>query len=170
MNVVENPPVFDIEAFCKECDILGYKNNHTLKAMKHEWCLAEGGNWWAAYRDNNMVSIAGCHPFWDGYRVMFRGAQTEQSGHGLSKKHLTSIPWKTLMPKQIEWCHQTNKVPLYITTNTSHDESGKMNRTHRILKLLADQGIVDYVCDDEIFYTHQSVWELNTGKYYETLV
>lgn len=170
MKILKNPPAQDVLKFCEECDVLGYKNNNSLKAMKFEWCTDTGGAWWGAYDGDAIVSMAGIHPFEDGYRTMFRGAQTTSAIAGLSKTHMTSIPWRYIMPEQIAWAQSNNPdAPLYITTNISNDASGKMNRTHRLFKLLEKQGIVDYVRDDEIFYTMQSVWKLNIGPYYKTL-
>ena len=171
MITVFNPPVKDIELFCQDCEVLGYNNNSSLKAMKYEWCLNEGGGWWGTYNQGKIVSIAGCHPFWDGYRFLFRGAQTMSAQTGLSKTHMTSIPWRIIMPEQISWTSGviTEENPAYITTNIEHDESGKMNRTHRVLKLLSKQSVVEYVADDNIFHVQQSVWRLNIGKYFETL-
>jgi len=172
MQIKINPPITDIELFCKKCELLNYNNNNSLSSMKYDWCLNEGGAWWGAYRNNSIVSIAGCHPFWDGYRFLFRGAQIEPATTSISKKHLTSIPWSIIMPEQIAWTSgvSTEDTPAYITTNISHDESGKMNRTHRVLQLLEKQGIVTYHSDSEIYYVMQSVWKLNVGAYYETLV
>jgi len=167
-----NPPISDIENFCTECSQLGYENNGSLKAMKYEWCLKNGGAWWAVYKNNKIISMAGAHPFEDGFRFLFRGAQIEHTRGGLSKKHMTSSPWEYILPEQIAWASgvATEETPAYITTNIEHDASGKMNRIHRVLQLLERQGIVSYMCDKEIYYTLQSVWKLNVGAYYETLV
>lgn len=171
MKISINPPVSDIQDFCKDCEKFGYNNNSSLQSMKHDWCLDNGGAWWGVYKESKIVSMAGCHPFWDGYRLLFRGAQTTHASNGLSKTHMTSIPWSVIMPEQIAWCSgvATEETPAYITTNISHDESGKMNRTHRVLQLLQKQGIVDYVTDEEIYHVQQSVWRLRVGRYYETL-
>jgi len=171
MDIVIDPPIKDIELFCAECDKLGYNNNNSLKAMKYDWCLRKGGQWWAAYNNDRIVSISGAHPFWKGYRFLFRGAQIETASKGLGKHHATSIPWTQIMPEQISWASGvvTSETPAYITTNVSHDESGKMNRTHRVLQLLQKQGIVNYITDEEIYHVVQSVWQLNVGAYYETL-
>jgi hypothetical protein len=172
MLVRVDPPVQDIEDFAVRCGELGYGNNDSLHSMKYQWCKDVGGAWWAAYQNGNIVSIAGCHPFRDGYRFVFRGAQTVAHRRGLSRDHASSIPWCVLMPEQIAYCGGVAEMstPAYITTNVSHDSSGKMNRTHRVLHHLSHRGTVDYVGDDTIYNTLQSVWRLNVGRYYETLV
>lgn len=166
-----NPPISDIRIFCESCSHLGYNNNSSLKAMKYDWCLDNGGAWWGYYRQNKLVSIAGSHPFKDGFRFLFRGAQLVTASSYLSKKHLTSIPWAIIMPEQISWASGvlTEETPAYITTNISHDESGKMNRTHQVLQLLKKQHIVEYIKDEEIYGVIQSIWRLNIGEYYGTL-
>lgn len=170
-EVIINPPVSDLEDFCKKCQRLNFNNNSSLLAMKYEWCLNTGGQWWAVYRNQEIVSVAGAHPFKEGYRLLFRGVQTMPATKALSKKHLTSMPWSLIMPNQITWASGviTQETPAYITTNVSHDESGKMNRTHRVLQLLKKQNIVDYCGDEEIYHTMQSIWRLNIGEYFETL-
>jgi hypothetical protein len=171
MLVELNPPVDDVRDFCSRCSQLGYNNNSTLLTMKWQWCLDNGGAWWAAYRDDKIVSIAGCHPFRDGYRLVFRGAQTESNQTGLSKHHLSSIPWAVLMPEQIAWCSgvATGETPGYITTNVANDASGKMNRTHRVMNLLATQRIVNYLDTNVVYGAKQSIWTLNVGAYFQTL-
>lgn len=172
MRVVLDPPFADVERFTYRCEAYGYYNNNTLKGMKYKWCLDRGGAWWAVYNNEDaIISMAGAHPFWDGVRLLFRGVQTEPAQLGLSKTHMTSIPWKIIMPEQIGYWSGviTNETPAYITTNVENDASGKMNRTHRVLKLLSKQGIVDYMIDEELFGVQQSVWRLNVQKYFETL-
>jgi len=172
MRTVINPPTNDVITFCEECNQRGFMNNASLKSMKYSWCFSQGGMWWAVYDNDRIISIAGAHPFKDGFRFLFRGAQLESASQSLSKKHLTSYPWAIIMPEQIAWASGvlTEETPAYITTNVSHDASGKMNRTHRVLQLLEKQKIVMYIKDEEIYNTLQSVWKLNVGAYYETLV
>jgi len=170
--IIVNPPRSHVSDFCNSCYNLGYMNNSSLDAMKYDWCLKTGGEWWAYYRNNKIVSMAGAHPFEDGFRFLFRGAQLETARNSLSKTHMTSIPWSIIMPEQIAWASGvlTEDTPAYITTNIEHDASGKMNRTHRVLQLLEKQGIVKYIYDKDVFNTLQSIWRLNVGAYYETLV
>ena len=168
MLTVFNPPVSDIEIFCTKCAELGYENNRDLQAMKYEWCLDNGGAWWAVYEEDYIVSVAGAHPFQGGYRFLFRGAQIK-GNPGLSKTHRTSIPWATIMPEQISWASgvSTSETPAWITTNVSHDASGKMNRIHKSFTVMAKGGMFEYIGDEEVFYTQQSIWKLNNDKYFE---
>ena len=106
----------------------------------------------------------------DGHRMLFRGVQTMPAQTGLSKQHMTSIPWKYILPDQLKWAGSSETKPAYITTNVENDASGKMNRTDRLFHLLAKQGIVELFTEEDIYGQRQSVWKLNIEKYYETLV
>jgi hypothetical protein len=57
--------------------------------------------------------------------------------------------------------------PLYITTNVTTDNSGRMNRIHKSFTAMAKGGMVSYVGDEQIFNAMQSVWQLNTDRYFE---
>ena len=168
MIVKRDPGKRDIEFFGYICQDMGYLNNADLEAMKYDWCKKHNGEWWAAYHNDIIVAMAGCHEFHDGHRKLFRGVQTMPAQHGLSKKHMTSIGWKWILPEQLKWAGSSDKQPAYITTNVENDASGKMNRTDRLFHLLAKQGVVDFFTEEEIYGQRQSVWKLNIDKYYET--
>jgi hypothetical protein len=161
-----------IENFCKACAIKGFKNNESLKAMKYEWCLLQGGTWWGTMKEGQIVSLSGIHPFKDGWRGIFRGAQIEpRETKGLDRYQKSSHSIWEQLPLQIKYVElqSTNGVPIYITTNIAHDASGWATRVHNLFKILGKTGVVDHVGDEEIFYTQQSVWSLNREKYYEIL-
>ena len=61
-----------------------------------------------------IVSMAGCHEFHDGHRMLFRGVQTMPAQTGLSKQHMTSIPWKYIPPDQLKWAGSSETQPAYI--------------------------------------------------------
>jgi hypothetical protein len=157
----------ELEIFCDKAKELGYTNNSSLKAMKYEWCKAQG-EYFCAIEGNDIVAVAGCHPLPEvgpnAWRVMFRGAQLPgyNKSFGLSKYHMSAITWREILPAQIEFCDTDE---LYITTNIEHDASGKMNRTHRLFKGLAKVGMVEHYKDMELYYTDQSVWKLNIDEY-----
>ena len=96
---------------------------------------------------------------------MFRGVQIPGNyGFGLSKYHMSALTWRLLLPSQLEYI---NDADAYITTNISHDASGKMNKTHRLFQQLEKLGMVEHYNDMELYYTDQSVWKLNKEKYME---
>jgi hypothetical protein len=40
-----------------------------------------------------------------------------------------------------------------------------MSHAHRELKNLCDRGIVNFIGDEEIFHTKQSIWKVNIDRY-----
>jgi hypothetical protein len=152
--------------FIKQCVDRDYKNNISLKHMKFEWCIDQGGQWYATYDTNGeIISVSGIHPFKDGYRALFRGAQLQTRPiKGLSRYQMQSWGIYDHLPLQIQFA---NGKPIYITTNVSNDESGRMNRIHKSFAVMAKGDMVEYVGDEELFYVQQSVWKLNKDKYFE---
>ena len=161
-----------IQAFCDSCKDRGFTNNQSLKAMKFEWCLEQGGSWWGTFREDNIVSLSGIHPFKDGWRGIFRGAQIEpRPTKGLDRHQKSSQSIWSQLPLQIKFAENISGelTPIYITTNINFDASGYASRVHNLFKILAKDQIIDYVGDEEIFYTMQTVWKVNREKYYEVL-
>jgi len=153
-----------LEDFIEQCTLLGYKNNSSLKELRWNWCL-EGGMWYVTYEEDSIISMSGIHPFKNGYRAVYRGAQLKQHPiKGLNRYQMQSWPIYAHLPLQIEFAK--NK-PLYITTNTNRDNSGRMNRIHNSFSAMAKGGMVDYIGDEQIFNAVQSVWKLNVKKYFE---
>ena len=35
-----------VHDFIAQCKLFGYENNSSLKAMKWDWCLEQGGMWY----------------------------------------------------------------------------------------------------------------------------
>ena len=67
----------ELEIFLDICKQKNYTNNSNLEALKFEWCLDQGGTWFVTEKDNRILAISGIHPFMDGYRALYRGAQIE---------------------------------------------------------------------------------------------
>ena len=168
MNYVTKPiteKTSSLYDYVKQCELLGFKNNKTLKAMKWDWCLEQGGMWHATYDNETILSITGIHPFKDGYRALFRGAQLfPRKVKGLNRYQMQSWGIYAHLPLQIEYASDK---PLYITTNAKNDESGRMNRIHNSFAQMAKGGMVDYISDQQIYHTKQSIWKLNNDKYFE---
>jgi hypothetical protein len=164
--------------FCEKCKIVGFTNNISLETLKlkegHD--LPSDPQYWGLMVDGRLASISGCHAYDSGGRILrclFRSAtlpQYQQLIPGLSKTHMTSVPFSLLLPHQIGWGIKNGYHEFYITTSHGeHDASGKMNRTHRALELLAKQGIVDYVRQEEYYWTPQTIWALNLNRYNQAL-
>ena len=153
-----------LEDFISQCTLLGYKNNSSLKEMRWDWCL-DGGMWYATYDNQTIVSITGIHPFKDGYRALYRGAQLwSRPMKGLNRYQMQSWGIYEHLPLHIEFA---NGKPLYITTNINKDNSGRMNRIHKSFTAMEKGGMVSYQGDEQIFNAMQSVWKLNVDRYFE---
>lgn len=151
----------ELMQFTLECERLGYTNNSSLRAMKFEWCR-DTGAWFATYENNCIVSVSGIHTFKDGYRALFRGAQLHPRPVGINKHHMQSYCFHSQLPHQIKYA---GPKPIYITTNTETDASGKMTRIDRTFQLLEKTGLVEYVGAEEVFYVQQNIWRLNVDRY-----
>jgi hypothetical protein len=158
-----------VEEFCRESTIRGFNNNTSLKAMKYHWCLEQGGAWFGTFKEDKIISLSGIHPFKDGWRAMFRGAQFEGRRIGLNRYQMTSYSLHSQLPLEVEYAERksTRGVPIYVTTNIKHDASGNANRVHKLFVELGKLGVFSHHSDEEIFNTLQSIWKLNREKYYD---
>jgi hypothetical protein len=77
---------------------------------------------------------------------------------------MQSWPIYAHLPLQLEFA---GTKPVYITTNVTKDNSGKMNRVHNSFKIISKSGMIKYVGDDIIFNTLQSIWQVNPEVYFE---
>ena len=164
---ITNPT--DLTDFLKLCKHMGFENNESLTTLKWQWLLDQKGSWWATIAEGNIIALSGIHPFKDGYRALFRGVQTFQRPAGLNKYHMSSYGFAEHLPRQIEWAQVMSNdtdVPIYITTNIDNDASGKMLRINKLFKILERQEIVDFLGEEDVYYTKQSIWKLNNEKYY----
>ena len=157
-----------LEVFCQKAKGQGYTNNSSLEAMKFEWCK-KVGEYFCAYNNNEIVAVAGCHPFpeasEDAWRILFRGCELPHTDtfKGLGKGDWNSITQREFIPRFIKWCPSDQ---LFITTNIENeDPNSKLVRNHRLMGLLAKQGILDNVGDLMLYYTKQTVWRLNIEEY-----
>tara|TARA_B110000503_G_scaffold137589_1_gene222069 strand:- start:1898 stop:2407 length:510 start_codon:yes stop_codon:yes gene_type:complete len=163
--MIENKVLYEVSpelsAFIEECGKLGYKNNSSLDAMNFQKTLDEGGAWFATYVDDKIVGLSGVHKFRDGYRALYRGCQLYSRSGGLSKNHMNCWMFYYHLPLAI-YC--TNG-PIYITTNTSNDASGKMLRLDKLYHILAKKTIVKHVSTEELFGVEQNIWLLHEENY-----
>ena len=161
----------ELENFLKTCEAKGFNNNSTLEDMKFDWCLEQGGMWYATYVDDRMVSVSGIHPWANGWRALFRGVQTESKKIGQNRHHMQSYCFHSQLPYQIDYASSKekdlNNLFIYITTNTEHDASGKMNRIDKTFYHLEKIDLVKNLGVSEIFSVNQNTWILNVEKYNE---
>lgn len=155
--------------FIKRCDELGYNNNNSLEDLKFDWCMDIGGAWFATYKNNEMISLSGLHPWANGWRMLFRGAQTEARPIGLNRHHMQSYGFYYQLPMQLQFAFGDNididNDFAYITTNTDNDASGKMTRINKTFTHLEKSGLVDGLGESEVYGVTQNTWLLNINNY-----
>ena len=162
-----------VEDFCLSCKEHGYKNNESLKAMKLEWCLVQGGQFFLTYYDDKIISLSGCHPLpqagKDVYRILFRGITLPEYKNlqgALNKAHMNSIPFYNHIPEQVKWIKGLTDDPKLVITTNHANEITSMEKSHRVFKLLEKQQIVSCMHERlSLFNTDQSVWLLNQDIY-----
>jgi hypothetical protein len=164
-----------LEEFCLKCNKLGYYNNMSLEAIKLDWCIKKGGQFFLTYYDNMLVGLSGCHPLpqvgENIFRLLFRGIELPEYRNifnVISKTHMTSVPFYYHVPLEIEWAKAKGATKFVVTTNWNNpDGITSMSKSHRVFQLLEKQGIVSCLADNVIlFETEQSVWELNLNSYF----
>ena len=157
-----------LRSFCQKAEALGYENNSSLDAMKFDWCQ-EIGKWLCAIENDEIIAVAGCHPLPEvsknAWRIMFRGCELPKKDNfkGLGKGDWNSITQREMIPYFINYCPTKE---IYITTNIDNEHSnGKASRNHRLMGLLAKQGILDWHSNITLYYPEQTVWKLNIEEY-----
>jgi hypothetical protein len=177
MNLITTPftdtHILKLEEFCKKCEQVGYDNNKSLKAMRLDWCLENGGQFYLTWDNDTVISVSGCHPLpqvGNVYRGLFRGAtlpEYQNLSGKLTKTHMNSIPFFYHLPRQITWAKEHSYDTVVVTTNWNNPDGIKsMSKSHSVFKLLEKQGIVKCIKEKiELFYTDQSVWEINVPVY-----
>ena len=136
--------------------------------MKLEWCKS-WGEYFCAIKDNEIFSVAGCHPLPEvspnGWRVFFRRCELpKQSPY----KGLVKGPGqmgKNFMNVFLNYCSSDE---LYITTNIINENLNDMVRHHRKMELVAGHkdGYIDKAGDMILYNTKQTVWKINVKKFY----
>lgn len=171
IKIIEQQDLKMLETFCAECAKLNYNNNSSFENMKLDWCK-NIGEYFCAVKDDRIIAVGGCHKFYqmerwfdNPWRILFRGCELpgEDAFKGISKADWNSITQREMIPVMIDYCQSDN---LFLTTNLEKDNSnGKAYRNHRIMSLLAKQGILDHFDDMHIFDDLQAVWKLNIAEY-----
>lgn len=164
----------NLEKFCKDCGNIGYHNNSSLQAIKLDWCIDQGGQFFLTYLDDYLIGISGCHPLpqvdSSVFRVLFRGVELPEHRNLFritSKTHMTSLPFYYHLPLEVEWGKKQGASKFVVTTNWSNpDGIASMSKSHRVFQLLERQGMVSCLVERmTLFETDQSVWELNLDQY-----
>lgn len=165
-----------LSEFCLSCQQLNYNNNTNLEKLKLEGHsdLPSTPEYWGLVWNNRIHSLSGCFRLNDiDLRCLFRSATVEKFSpvKSLSKTHMSSVPFSLLLPFQIfSGLLQGCKNFFITTSNSDHDASGRMSRTHQAMSLLSKSGIVEFVKNDFLFNTYQTVWKINLTNYHHALM
>lgn len=147
--------------FIVNCKELGYNNNSSLLAMKFNWVIENNGIWTGTFKEDRLISVSAIHPFENGWRALFRGAQIE-ARNVLSKYHFSSHCFYNQLPVQLQYAKSD---PVFITTNVDHDASGKMKKINKVFYYLEKQNLLTHVDQKIIFTKLQNLWLVNRDQY-----
>lgn len=153
--------------FFEKAKTLGMENNTDFEKMKWDIC-----KWWISIDGDQIVGISGCHPLPEGqsetWRVMSRSAiipEYRNRFKNLSRSNINSETTHYHMPLQIKWIkeHYPEAKQFVITTNISNDNP-VYSRTDHVVHIMETTGIVKKIGVEKIYYTDQTVWEVNVEK------
>jgi len=166
---------YDLDEFMSKCKKLGFKNNSSLKEMRWDWVYENMGSFWAFVKDDNIISISGCHPFPgmedDPYRIGYRSAVIpgEDPFKGISKYGYNAIPNRVLFQYQIRFCQNIGVNNFILTTNC--DKDGYLDMSHVMeQKINKYTNLSEYLGDRIIFGTKQSLWKYNVEEYKKSIL
>jgi len=163
----------NFDGFMQRCKELGFENNASRKSMRLNWIKSQYGAYWAFVKDNNIISISGCHKFPDmddTYRIGYRSVSLpgEDPFKGFSRYGYNAIPNRILFQYQIRFAQQKGAKHFILTTNSNSD--GHMYMSHmmqvRINKLT---NLSEYLGERKVFGVQQSLWKYNVEEYVKSL-
>ena len=164
---------YDLELFMKKCADLGYKNNSSKKEMRWDWVTENMGSFWAFMKDDEIISLSGCHPFpdmEDTYRIGYRSVVLPGTDpfKGISRYGYNAIPNRILFQYQIRFCQKMGINNFILTTNSDRD--GHLDMSHRMeVQIHKYTNLSEYLGDRLIFNHMQSLWKYDVNVYIESL-
>lgn len=167
-KLLTNDDIPMIEDFCRECSLLGYKNNESLESMKFNFAT-----FFAALDNEKIISLAGVHPLPEvnknAWRCLFRGAQlpgyTPQWSMNIFK---SGIQFSQLLYRQIQYVKKINdKSEFYISTNLNSNTGAKSHRMNSvIMPRISKLGVWSLHTENMMLYhVPQNLWKLDVSKY-----
>ena len=150
--------------FFEEAKKLGMENNTSFEAMK--WDISK---WWISVDGDRIVGISGCHPLPENqtevWRVMARSAiipEYRNRFKNLARSNINSETTHYHMPLQIKWIKENyvDAKKFVITTNLENSNP-VYKRTNNVVHIMETTGIVKKLGVETIYYTDQTVWEVN---------
>jgi hypothetical protein len=164
---------YDLDKFMLRCEELGYKNNVSRKAMRMDWVKENLGSFWAFTKNQDIISISGCHPFPgmdDTYRIGYRAVQLpgEDPFTGLSRYGYNSIPIRVLLQYQIRFCRSIGVNEFILTTNSK--STGHLHMSHMMqVKINKNTKLSEYLGEKMLFGVQQSLWKYNVEEYIDSI-
>ena len=171
--VTQNFDRYDLDGFMHKCAELGFKNNSSKKEMRWDWVTEKMGAFWAFVRDDEIISLSGCHPFpdiEDAYRIGYRSVVLPGTDpfKGISRYGYNAIPNRILFQYQIRFCQKIGIDRFILTTNSDRD--GHMDMSHRMeIQINKYTNLCKYLGDRKIFNSVQSLWEYDVNVYIDTI-
>jgi hypothetical protein len=160
-----------VEGFCKECEALGWVNNSSLKAMKFERTINEGGGFFGITVNDKLVSVAGYQYLpqisENAWRIFFRSATLPKSGTNKGLHRGTGARGKLYINSFIT---ELPTKDLYVTTNVENPVYGEITRYDRSLKIESkiNDSYIEYIKEVILYDTPQTLWKLNVEKFLES--
>lgn len=160
-----------LEKFCDECNKLGWTNNSSLKAMKFEKTIAEGGGFFGIINNDKLVSVAGYQYLPEvsenAWRIFFRSATLPKSGTNKGLHRGTGTRGKLYIHSFIK---ELPDKELYVTTNISNSEYKNITRYDRSLRIEAkiNDSYIEPLKEVILYNTPQTLWKLNVKKFLES--
>ena len=171
-----------LQIFCDECKSLGYNNNASFDSIKLAKMKMPYGKYFIGIDDSKdkIFNLAGVHHLPEvsnnAWRCLFRGAQLP--GYNLSKGltkniFLTGYQLSYILPLQINFIRkQYPDSVFYMSSNTpkdTKDASGKSMRMDKLMhNTLFKEGVLSLWKENfELFYTSQTIWQINESKYWQ---
>lgn len=163
-----------LQDFCDTCNVLGYYNNSSFKAINLEKMKMPHGQFFVGYDlDKNIIfNLCGVHHMpelhKDAYRVFYRGATLPGYTTG-EHSFRSSYQLTEILNMQIDFIKDVNpNADFYFTTNieksSTNGKSQRMNEN--MVPRVARTGIFTLVDDNfEYMYTKQKLWRVNVPEY-----
>lgn len=169
----------NLDQFYHEAFLKGFENNSNQKVLVDCFNNEREKQVWILYYKKRPIGSVAAHTFdvmgENSYRIAARTCVLTDKidgvyGHALRGKGVITKNQNPtaqfLIPTCIEWAPKGAN--LYITSN--ENSAGTQRKVHRTFgPLMKHTGQLEYITD--VFYrgTMQSVWKLNTKRFYEVL-
>lgn len=166
---------YELSKFCKKCNYYNFNNNKDFKSLKIDKFEQGKIDYYLIIENDKIVGITGVddlsHILENTKRILYRTCilpefKPPNKNLSYAKFHMNWIPWSHITPIMIK--DNINYNLVFTTNNDSNnvDNSGRMFRVHNSLKNLIKYNIIINIGTHNIYYTKQTVWEINIDNYF----